>query len=656
VIAAILEREPAPLEVARPLDRVVRRSLAKDPDQRFQTARDLKTALSWALEQQPQVNAPSRSRLGWVAAVLAVIGIAGWAAYWRASRPTEQMLKPLVRLDVSLGPEVSLGSVSGTDVILSPDGTRLVYVSQGRLFTRLLNQPKTTELAGTEGAFAPFFSPDGQWVAFFAQAKLKKVSVDGGAPISVSEAGGFARGGSWGEDGNIVFALSVTSALSRVPSSGGTPTPLTELAQGEVTHRWPQVLPGSKAVLFTAASSANGSRTANIEVMSLGSHHRKTLQRGGTFGRYLPSGHLVYVNSGTLFAVPFDLDRLEVHGTPSPVLQDIAISTANGHAQLDFSRTGTLVYRNGGAGSQVVNVRWLRASGQTEPLLPKAGVYFRPRVSPDGKRLVLGVAAGSDEDIWAYELQRGTRTRLTFGGGANVGSVWSPDGRYILFRVASMFWTRSDGASKPQPLTQSKNIQNPWSFTPDGKRLAFWEQDARTQGDLWTMAMESNGDGLQAGKREVFLQTPADERYPCFSPDGKWLAYTSDDSGIYQIYVEAFPRKGGRWQISDNGGTYPVWSRNGRELFFRTSDSRIMVATYTAKGASFVPDKPRLWSDTRLADFGTVGIATYDLAPDGERIAAIMPAETAEAQQARNHVVLLNFFDEVRRRVPTGTK
>ncbi len=224
------------------------------------------------------------------------------------------MLKPLVRLDVSLGPEVSLGSVSGTDVILSPDGTRLVYVSQGRLFTRQLDQPKTTELAGTEGAFEPFFSPDGQWVAFFAQAKLKKVSVEGGAPISVSEAGGFARGGSWGEDGNIIFALSVTSALSRVPSSGGTPTPLTELAQGEVTHRWPQVLPGSKAVLFTAASSANGSGTANIEVMSLGNHHRKTLQRGGTFGRYLPSGHLVYVNSGTLFAVPFDLDRLEVHG------------------------------------------------------------------------------------------------------------------------------------------------------------------------------------------------------------------------------------------------------------------------------------------------------------------------------------------------------
>jgi eukaryotic-like serine/threonine-protein kinase len=245
-------------------------------------------------------------------------------------------------------------------------------------------------------------------------------------------------------------------------------------------------------------------------------------------------------------------------------------------------------------------------------------------------------------------------TRLTFGG-ANIGSVWSPDGRYILFRVTSMFWTRSDGASKPQPLTQSKNIQNPWSFTPDGKRLAFWEQDARTQGDLWTMAIESNDVGLQAGKPEVFLQTPADERYPSFSPDGKWLAYTSDESGTYQIYVRAFPDKGGKWQISNGGGTYPVWSRNGRELFFRTADSRIMVATYTARGDSFVADKPRLWSNTLLADFGTVGIATYDLAPDGKRIAAIVPAETAGGQQARNHVIfLMNFFDELRRRVPTG--
>ena len=245
----------------------------------------------------------STSTLLWaVAAALGIVAAVMAFGWWRSSRSVEQALRPLVRLDVDLGPDVSLGSVAGANQIISPDATRIVYVSQNRLFTRRLDQPNATELARTQGALAPFFSPDGQWVAFFAGSKLQKISVDGGSAIILCDAP-LGRGGSWGEDGNIIAALSGAASLSRIPSAGGPPTPVTDLQNGELTHRWPQILPRGKAVLFTAHTATNGFDRANIEVMSLADQSRKTLVRGGTYSRYLPSGHLVYVNRGTLFAV-----------------------------------------------------------------------------------------------------------------------------------------------------------------------------------------------------------------------------------------------------------------------------------------------------------------------------------------------------------------
>ena len=360
----------------------------------------------------------------------------------------------------------------------------------------------------------------------------------------------------------------------------------------------------------------------------------------------------MYINKGTLFAVPFDLNTLAVRGAPSPVLQEIAYNFGNGFAQFDFSRSGTLVYRSGGGVGRgtLFTVQWLDGAGKTQPLLAKADNYLYPRFSPDGQRLAL--SAG---DIWIYEERRDTMTRLTFSGAND--PVWSPDGRYIVFQAppGGTFWTRSDGAGKPQPLTQSKNPQLPYSFTPDGKRLAFHEVTGGKL-HLWTVPLESDGAGLRAGKPELFLETQFSERSPVFSPDGRWLAYASDESGAYQIYVRAFPDKGGKWQISSSGGVYPVFSRNGRELFFRTAENQIMVAAYTGRGDSFEADKPRVWSVQRIGDSG-LGGTNYDVAPDGKRIAALMSAEGPEAQRAQNHVTfLLNFSDELRRRVPAAGK
>jgi serine/threonine-protein kinase len=661
VIAAIMER-PAPSlgNVAPPaLDRLVQRCLKKDPEDRWQTVRDLKAELEWiaSAPMQPASTALSQkgSRMPWIAASLAALGLiaASWIAY-RATRPAE--LKPLVRLDVDLGSDVSLGSTSGVAAILSPDGTRLVYVSKGKLFTRKLDQPKATELAGTDGATAPFFSSDGQWLAFFAAGKLKKLPIDGGpASYLMDASAGF--GGSWGQDGSIVVSPSAFGGPVQIPSNGGSVTPLTELALGETFHHWPQILPGGKAVLFTSSTLSG----LDIEALSVKDRRRKTLVRGGSFGRYLAtgnrSGHLIYVNNGSLFAVPFDPEALEVHGTPAPVLEQLSYDPIFVSAQLDVSENGIVVYEAGGSQSLVATVQWLNRNGTMQPLLAKPGNYTRPRLSPDGRRLALDIPDASSRDVWIYDWQRDNTTRLTFNtGGVSPNPIWTPDGRFIVFEgKGGIFWIRSDGGGKPISLIESKNRQVAWSFTTDGKHLA-WLESASTSGwELWTVSVEQDGAGLHAGKPEVFLRNSFDNRYPAFSPDGHWMAYTSNEGGTYEIYVRAFPDKGGRWQVSSAGGSYPLWSPNGHELFFRTGDNQIMVANYTTNGDSFMPDKPKLWSDKRLLNFGLIGTASYDVAPDGNRIAALLPVATSESQQAQNHVVfLMNFFDELRRKAPTG--
>ena len=652
-LAAVLTKEPDWTRVPVKARRLLRRCLEKDPKRRLQAIGDWQLLLEDVREDVPGLARTAKSRVPWaVAAAFAIIAGIGLWAPWR-SKPSPQPPQPTMRLDVDLGSDVSLGSLRGADVVLSPDGTRLVYCSQSRLFTRRLDQPKATELGGTENAWAPFFSPDGQWVAFFTPEKLKKVPVQGGAAIPLCN-GPFGTGGSWGEDGNIVAALGSQSGLSRIPSAGGAPTPVTELAPGEDAHRWPQILPGGRAVLFTAFTAGVGVNEAKIEVISLGDRRRKTLQRGGTYGRFLPGGHLVYIHNGTLFAVLFDVDRLEIQGTPVPVLEEVAYNGRFGSAQFDFagssSGPGTLLYRRGVAGAALVTVQWLDSAGKASPLLAKPGDYEKPRLSPGGNRLAL-VSGG---DIWAYDTQREIMTRLTYGAGGDY-PVWTPDERYIAFRApGGTFWTRSDGSGKPQPLIQSKNVQYPSGFSPDGKRLAFHEISEGLI-SAWTVPLESDGAGLRAGKAEAFLQLSEDARSPRFSPDGRWLAYGSNVSGTRQVYVRAFPDRGGKWQISNSGGGHPIFSPSGRELFFRNLDNQIMVAAYTVNGDSFIAGKPRLWSEKRLANVGVV--VNYDVAPDGKRIAALMPAEGAEEQKAQSHVIfLMNFFDELRRKVPLSGK
>jgi serine/threonine-protein kinase len=617
----------------------------------------------WVHAQIPGGHGASRglrpklsAGLPWMIAGLAsVVAAISGGLFWRATRPVD---RPLTRFSVDLGPDALPGF--NLTAAISPDGRRLVFPARGpdgkqRLATRLLDRVQATLLPGTENGSDPFFSPDGQWIGFAAGGALKKISIEGGAPVTLGMAISATSGASWGKDGNIIAALGVVVPLSRVPAAGGPAQPLTRLGSGEVTHRWPQVLPGGDAVLFTASASAALEENASIEAISLKTGQVKILQRGGYYGRYLPGGYLAYVRQGVLFGVRFDPARLEVLGTPVPLVDDVAANPITGGGQFDFSSTGTFLYAAGKSAAQAWQLASLDSTGKTRPLLAAPGAYLYPRLSPDGRKLAF---TGDGQDVYVHDLERDTTTRLTFTGNANV-PVWTPDGKHIVFGSVSndqsIYWVRSDGAGEPQRVLESQNVLIPWSFSPDGRWLASMERDPETGFDLWTLPLDiTDPDHPKAGKPQPFLRTPADEVDPRFSPDGRWIAYRSNESGRDEIYVRPYPAgSGGKWQASRGGGLYALWSNNGRDLFYETADNRIMVVDYTVNGASFVPGKPRQWSDKQLF-YG--GISNLDLTPDGKRFVVFTLLETpVGGEKGTVHVTVLeNFFDEVRRRIPPG--
>jgi serine/threonine-protein kinase len=581
-----------------------------------------------------------------IGGAFAVVVIA--LASWLVGRRTGRAELPFSQFDVELRSGGSLGSEVGTDVVISRDGTHLAFVSvdsggTARLNVRRLDQPAASTLPGTEGARGPFFSPDGQWIGFWAAGRLKKVAVVGGSPVVLCDATDLL-GASWGDDGTIIAVLNSTGALWHVPAAGGTPTQVASASTTRGAHGWPQLLPGGTHVLYTNLT-APGADRGSIEVVSLHDGTRRVLARGGTYGRYLPPGYLTYVNQGTLYAAPFDVKRLTLGAAAVPVLDDVAYSPTFGYAHMDVSETGTLVYRRAAGTGRTIAV-WLDSAGTTEPLVQTPGRYSWPHLSPDGRRLALAVVDGGITAISFYDASRGRSTRVS-GPPQHSASLWSPDGRFVVMSGGTgMSWMPADGGT-PLPLVRSGAIQVPWTFTPNGDRLAYHEMNPATGMDLWTIPIRSDERGLHAAVPEPLVRTRSFEVYPSFSPDGRWVAYGSNESGTWEVYVRPFGRGGARVQVSNGGGRVPRWSPNGRDLFYATDDQRIMVARYSAKGASLEVSRPRLWSRVDLADTGV--LPNYDLAPDG-RIVALVPA-TPGVKQTQNHVtIMLNFFDELRRR------
>jgi len=628
----------------------------------------------WARAQPPDSRGATRglkpklsAGLPWtIAGLSSVVAVILVALLWRATQPAA---RPMMRFSVDLGPEAIRGRAETGEFynpVISPDGTRLVFpakVADGseQLATRRLDQSTATMLAGTEGAVDPFFSPDGQWIGFFAGQKLKKIPLQGGGVVSLCDNAGLGHGASWGEDGAIIANLD-NYHLFRVPAIGGEPQLIGKPEQhGERTWRWPQVLPGGENVLFTGAVAASAAAldSANIEVLSLKSGRVKVVRRGGSFGRYLPSGHLIYFRDGTLYGVPFDLGRLETHGAPAPLLDADS-------DRVSFSRTGILLYPSAATRAGVAPVAWLDSAGRSQRVVsPSIGISRQaetPRLSPDGNRLALAVAG----DLSVHDLQRGTATRLTFDAARNRHPVWMPDAQHIVYTSDvpasdgefAIWWIRSDGSSQPEKLFGERTPLQVSSISPDGRIIAFVRTGRERGFEIWTLPLDLNDpDHPKSGKPEPFARESLSQVDPAFSPDGRWIAYVSTNgAGLGgQISVRPFPSapSAGRWQVSESLGKFPLWSRNRKELFYVNSDNRIMVVPYTANERSFVPEKPRRWSPAPLFRPVNNSLWNLDVAPDGRRFVVLAAPESRSEEPTTVHAtILLDFFDELRRRLP----
>jgi Tol biopolymer transport system component len=676
VLASVLAREPdlalMPAGAPPSIRRMLRRCLEKDRRRRLADITDARLEID---EAQTPSSADAaavsvgvrvagwRRAVPWTATGILALALAVVLALWAPWRTVRPPAVPL-RLSAELGADASLVTrAAGAAAILSPDGQLLAFAAAQRrtsqIYVRRLDQLQAAPLSGTEGAESPFFSPDGQWIGFFAGGKLKKVSVTGGAAVTLCDVPS-GRGGAWAEDGTITFSPSNVAGASlwRVSSAGGKPEALTTLAEREMTQRWPQVLPGGKAVLYMGASTTGGTYDdANLVVQPLPTGTRKVVVRGGHYGRYLPSGHLVYVHQGTLFAVPFDLDRLEATGQPVPVLEGVTSGGAGG-AQFAVSANGTLVYAPGPSARGDAPIHWMGRDGRATALRAISADWSEPHFDPTGRLLAMDINDGKQTDVWVYDWARDTLSRLTFDAGENRNPVWTPDGKRIVFSsnradgsTPNLYWQRADGTGEVQRLTDSKKIQYAASWHPSGKFLAFTEPNAQSGADLMILPIEGDEtSGWKPGKPTVFLSSPFIKSEPIFSPDGRWLAYFSNESGRNEVYVRPFPGPGGKWQISTGGGTFPTWSRTKHELLFGIVD-QIMVASYSADGDSFRADKPRRWSETGYL-FRPRG-KSWDLHPDGERLAAQASAPDNQTEDRQDKVVFVfNFFDELRRLAP----
>ena len=673
IFNAILTKAPtAPVrlnpELPAELERIINKSLEKDRKLRFQSAAELRADLTRLKRDTDSGRtataavivpaAPRRARWQvaamWGAGAAVLLVLAGLAAVNFRRPPAPSAPQLVTRFAIALQPGQQLVGpagiagigVSGGAVAVSPDGRYIAYAAARggaqQIFLRDIEQSEARAVAGTEGADTVFFSPDSQWLGFVSgRGALKKTSLSGGAPISLGT-GVNIFGTTWGTNGLIAFAPSAGSVIQQVSDSGGTPQAVTRFGKGEVYHMWPEWLPGGNAVLFTSGTSSTDGR---ISVYSIKTGERRDLFPG-SYSRYASSGHLIYRQGENLMAAPFDPERLQVIGPSVPVVEGV-LGDVNGVAHYSMSAAGTLVYVSGKAAAVQRTLVWVARNGTEQPLHAPALAYGYGRISPDGGRVALEL----DGQVWQYDLARDTLTKFTFEGGANQSPGWTPDGKHIAFRSNkegpnNLFWQLADGSGGLERLTTSQYTQNLTSWSGDGQLLAFFENNPTMQRDIWVLRMSDR-------KAQPFLATRFNEGGASFSPDGHWLAYVSNESGRPEIYVQPYPGPGGKWQISTEGGTEPLWNRNGRELFYR-SGNKMMAVQITTQPA-FAPGKPTMLFEKEYAasQFPATGIA-YDVSPDGQRFLMVKEGDQAAAPTQIN--VVLNWFEELKRLAPPKTQ
>ena len=632
VLASVLKDEPPwaalPAEVSPRLRRLLERCLRRDPRRRLQAIGDARVALEECLaepagEGTPAAAAtvaapPRRALLPWGLAVVATLAaLALGTLLWRERARPAGAEADTLRLEVPLPAGTTLALGHQRDAIaVSPDGRRqafLVTTGEGKqvLALRDLGQIGTRLLPGSDDASSPAFSPDGEWIAFFALGRLWRVPVAGGPAAVIAEAPGDNRGLAWSADGHLYAALDSALALKRVSETGGTFSTVTELdaERGERTHRWPHALPGG-AVLFTSDTAATTEYydDARIEVVRPATGERRVVVEQASRARYLPTGHVIFARGGSLFAAAFDDEELALSGTPVIVLQGVSTTVASGAAHFALAENGTLVYVAGEPRRGSSTPQWVRRDGVVEPSGIAEAFHDQLALAPDGRQVAIVTIQGGGRDIWIADTGRGTSTRLTFDG-SSADAAWSRDGRWLAYSSGEeILRKRADGSGQPERLWRAPNARPEW-FTADDRFLVF-SQGVRGQTDLWLLPLGA------PDRARALVATPQDDLMAELSPDGRWLAYASWESGRPEVYVRPFSGGEAKWQISTDSGFEPRWSRDGRELFYRDGNGSLLRVEVDPGDAFVAGARQRLFGGMRTGD----NPRSYGVSPDGSRV------------------------------------
>jgi len=617
--------EPAPISTVQPmtppaLDRVVKTCLAKDPEERWQTAHDMMLELKWIATggSQAGLAAPvaarrkGREALGWVLAGVLLLFVIAQALMYSRRAPAEPRT---IRSFVLLPERTVVESIS-----LSPDGRDLAFVassSDGRilLWVRPMDAHAARPVAGTEGAMFPFWSPDSRFLGFFAEGKLKKVEAAGGPAEALCDAAN-PRGGTWNRDGVILFSPNAGGGLYRVSSAGGVPTPLTALdpSRRENSHRWPYFLPDGLHFLYYVRSGRLAN--AGIYVGSLDSKETRRLVGAPANAAYAPPGYLLFDRDGTLMAQAFDVRKLRITGEPFPAAEDVGYDGGTFRTDFAVSDNGVLAYRT--SASFHTQLTWFDRKGKPLGSVGPPGGYFNLSVSLDERKLAVSRLASrtGTRDLWLYDLSRGTSSRFTFNPSTELAPCWSPDGGRIAFSSDrdgpfNLYQKLATGSANDELLLSTSAPKYVSHWSPDGRYIVYESIDPKTKIDLWVLPLFGDRKPI------LYLQTGSDESQGQLSTDGRWMAYTSNESGRSEVYVQAFPISGGKWQISTNGGVQPRWRGDGKEIFYLALDRKIMAVTVKAD-STFETGAPTELFPTQVTQlFGVRN--PYAVTADGQR-------------------------------------
>jgi Tol biopolymer transport system component/tRNA A-37 threonylcarbamoyl transferase component Bud32 len=631
LISAIMSSEPPPISSFQPmsppaLDRLVRTCLAKDPDERWQSAHDIVVELKWIAEAGLQAGvAPavatrrrSRERIVWSIAVLLLASTVFLLARGVQRQATEMQRPIHAYLDAPEGMTFHFTGDEGAPAAVSPDGRRVVFGVFGggdRLWVQSLETGAAEPLTSTDGARFPFWSPDGQFIGFFSEGKLKKIEADGGPALTLCDAPD-PRGGTWGPNGVIVFAPNIRAGLYRIPASGGKPEPFTQVdSSRHTTHRWPCFLPDGRHVVYLAANHESPrSEQTEIQVMSSDGKDTRRLMPSYSGAQAIP-GWLLTVRETSLMAQPFDAEKLALTGEPVRVAEKVHYDDGVWRGTFSASQNGVLVYRTA-SGAEGGQLTWFDRSGKELGTLGQRERAFYPRISPDGRRAAVAVGDPSG-DAWAYDVVRGVKIRISTRSMVGGAVIWSPDGSSVAFlhsvgsSAAALVTVLADGSGAEQPLLPVTERMQVTDWSSHGRYLLVDKGEAGAT-DVWAVPV------AEPGKMFSLVSTPFQEHQGQFSPDGRWVAYTSRESGRDEVYVTPFPAGGAKIQVSATGGSQPRWRRNGEELFFVSADNHLMAAQVHSEAPSFeVTDVRPLFGVNlyvpRLNMFG------YDVTPDGQR-------------------------------------